>query len=169
MAESGELGCRVVVGQEVGTEAGEIIGLFLSERIAPGQTPERVAAEIRAQGGLVYIPHPFDGVRRALRLDVMTALADQGLIDAIEVLNAKTTETGARARGEEFAVSRGLVAGAGSDSHVPSALGAAFLEMPDFTDATSFLAAARSGAVVGHHYDAPRPWRARIVPSTKER
>ena len=49
---------------------------------------------------------------------------------------------------------------------MPDALGAAYVEMPDFTDAASFLTALPQGTVVGHHFDAARPWRARIVPST---
>jgi hypothetical protein len=52
---------------------------------------------------------------------------------------------------------------------VPDALGAAYLEMPDFTDAASFRASLRTARAVGHHYDAPRRFRPRIVPSTSVR
>ena len=65
-----------------------------------------------------------------------------------------------------FADTYELAAGAGSDAHVPAALGAAYVEMPDFDGPVEFLAALREGVVVGHHFDLPRPWRARIVPST---
>lgn len=167
LAGSGQLGCRVVVGQEVATASGEIIGLFLTRRIAPGLVPRAVAEAIRDQGGLVYVPHPFDDLRRALAETVMAELAGEGLIDAVEVLNAKTSQGTASSRASAFAAAHGLVAGAGSDAHVPAALGAAFLEMPAFDGADSFLAVARAGVVVGHHYDAARPWRPRIVPSTR--
>ncbi|MEY2475613.1 MAG: hypothetical protein QOG87_928, partial [Actinomycetota bacterium] len=54
------LGCRVVVGQEVRTGVGEIIGLFLTERVPSGQRPEEVCTAITAPGGGVYNPQPFD-------------------------------------------------------------------------------------------------------------
>ena len=165
--ESGELGCRVVVGQELRTWAGEIIGLFLRERIAYGLKPREAALAIRDQGGLVYIPHPFDPMRACLREDLLRDLLDEGLVDAVEVLNAKTSLASLNAQAAELAAAYGVAAGAGSDAHEPSALGAAYVEMADFSDAASFLAALAGGSVVGHHYDAPRTWRARIVPSTK--
>lgn len=167
LSESGLLGCRVVIGQEVATAAGEIIGLFLTERIPPGLTPQQVAEAIRAQGGIVYVPHPFDGLRRALDGDAMRALAEQGLVDVVEVVNAKTAGDVASAQASAFVATFALAAGAGSDSHVPNAVGAAYLEMADFDDPRSFLAAARAGSVVGHHYDPPRPWRPRVVPSLR--
>jgi predicted metal-dependent phosphoesterase TrpH len=165
----GMLGCRVVVGQEVRTGFGEIIGLFLSERVPAGLKPEEVCVAIAAQGGLVYIPHPFDPMRACLREDVLLGLIGDGLVDAVEVRNAKTSLEHLNERAARLASDNDLVAGAGSDAHEPSAVGAAYMEMPDFTDgdAASFLAALRQGVVVGHHYDAPRRWMPRIVPSTK--
>ncbi|MFM8601399.1 MAG: PHP domain-containing protein, partial [Actinomycetota bacterium] len=61
--------CRVVVGEEVKTHTGEIIGLFLTERIPFGETAVRTCEMIRAQGGLVYVPHPFDPMRRNITED----------------------------------------------------------------------------------------------------
>jgi predicted metal-dependent phosphoesterase TrpH len=162
---SGELGCRVIVGQEVRTAAGEIIGLFLTKRLSFGLKPEEACEAIRAQGGISYVPHPFDELRHALSADVVGRLADAGLVDAVEVFNAKSSD-GANRRAAQFAAERGLAGGAGSDSHEPSAIGAAFVEIPDFGDAPSFLAALRSATVRGHRYDAARAWRPRIVPST---
>jgi len=163
---SGELGCRVIVGQEVRTEAGEIIGLWLTERIPFGLRPEEVCESIRGQGGVVYIPHPFDELRHALRAGVLDRLLDAGLVDALEVFNAKVRAPAANRRAAELAAARGLPGGAGSDSHEPSALGAAYVEMADFADATSFLASLAGAEVFGHAYDVARTWRPRIVPST---
>ena len=160
------LPCRVVVGEELRTHAGEIIGLFLTEHVPFGVSPRDAARAIRDQGGLVYVPHPFDPMRRNLAEDALIDLADAGLIDALEVFNAKTALSHLNQRAAAFAEERSLAAGAGSDAHVPDAIGSAYVEMPDFTDAASFLAALGSGTVVGHHFDAARPWRARIVPST---
>ena len=69
-------------------------------------------------------------------------------------------------RAAAFAAEHGLPGGAGSDAHVPEALGAAYVEMPDFDGPADFLAKLPSGRVVGHHADPHRAWRPRIVPST---
>ena len=159
------LSCRVVVGEELKTHAGEIIGLFLTERIAVGVTPLDAARQIRAQGGVVYIPHPFDPMRRNLAEPSLRDLAERGLIDAVEVLNAKTSLRSLNERAAQFAAEFHLAAGAGSDAHVPAALGAAYVEMPDFDGPADFLDKLREARVVGHHWDKARPWSARILPS----
>src|SRR5262249_57644240 len=84
------LPCRVVVGEELRTHAGEIIGLFLAEHVPFGVSPREAAERIRAQDGVVYVPHPFDPMRRNLAEAAMIELADAGLIDAVEHFNAKT-------------------------------------------------------------------------------
>ncbi len=160
------LPCRVVLGEEVKTYVGEIIGLFLTERIPGGLQPIEVCERIRGQGGLVYIPHPFDPMRNCLHEPVLVDLVERGLVDAIEAWNGKTSLYHLNEKAATFAAERGLAAGAGSDAHVGDAIGAAYVEMPDFTDPASFLRSLAAGRVVGHHYDAPRRWRPRIVPST---
>ncbi|HZU72885.1 MAG TPA: PHP domain-containing protein [Acidimicrobiales bacterium] len=160
------LPCRVVVGQEVRTAAGELIGLFLTERLPHGVKAPEAAARIRDQGGLVYVPHPYDPMRHCLKEEALDELLEAGLVDVVEVFNAKTSLEHLNRRAAEAAERYGLPGGAGSDAHVPSAFGAAYVEMPDFTDRAGFLDSVRAGTVVGHHYDAARPWRPRIVPST---
>jgi predicted metal-dependent phosphoesterase TrpH len=135
-------------------------------RHRPQQRPREAAEQIRAQGGVVYVPHPYDPMRRNLAETAMIELADAGLLDAIEVFNAKTSLAHLNERAAGFAAERGLPGGAGSDAHVPEAIGAAYVEVPDFDGPASFLAALSQGVVVGHHFDAPRRWRPRIVPST---
>jgi predicted metal-dependent phosphoesterase TrpH len=163
---AGRLPCRVIVGEELRTHAGELIGLFLIEHLPFGTPPEEAAQQIREQGGLVYVPHPFDPMRRNLATRELEALTEAGLIDAIEVLNAKTSLEHLNERAAAFAEEHGLAAGAGSDAHVPEALGAAYVEMPDFDGPGDFLAKLRLGRVVGHHADPHRAWRPRVVPST---
>jgi predicted metal-dependent phosphoesterase TrpH len=160
------LPCRVVVGEELRTHAGEIIGLFLTEHVPFGISPREAAERIRAQGGVVYVPHPFDPMRRNMAEPALLDLVAAGLVDALEVFNAKTSLGHLNERAAAFASEWGLPGGAGSDAHVPDALGSAYAEMPDFNDAASFLASLRSAHIVGHHFDAARPWRPRIVPST---
>ncbi len=164
---AGRLPCRVIVGEELRTHAGEIIGLFLTERIPFGTPPAAAANDIRVQGGVVYVPHPFDPMRRNLHEPALRELAGAGLVDAIEVLNAKTSLQSLNARAAEFATEFDLAAGAGSDAHVPGAIGAAYVEMPDFDGPRDFLAKLREGRIVGHHWDEPRPWSPRVLPSTR--
>ncbi len=156
---------RVIVGEELRTAAGEIIGLFLTDRIPMGVGPLDAARAIRDQGGVVYVPHPFDPMRRNLSEAALYELAENDLIDAIEVLNAKTSLASLNRRAAAFAAEFGIVGGAGSDGHVPDALGAAYVEIDRFDTPLEFLAALATGDVVGHHWDEPRPWSPRIVPS----
>lgn len=160
------LGCRVIVGEELRTAAGEIIGLFLTDRVPMGISHVEAAKVIRAQGGVVYIPHPFDPMRRNMSERALYELAEADLIDAVEVLNAKTSLDSLNRRAAVFAAEFGIVGGAGSDGHVPDALGAAFVEMADFAGPHEFLASLAAGRVIGHHWDEARPWSSRIVPST---
>jgi predicted metal-dependent phosphoesterase TrpH len=160
------LPCRVIVGEELRTHAGEIIGLFLDERIPFGTNPADAARAIRDQGGIVYIPHPYDPMRNNLTEPALDALIDDGLVDAIEAFNAKTSLRSLNQRAAATAVDHGLAAGAGSDAHVPGAIGAAYVEMPDFDSPSDFLAKLRLGRVVGHHWDEARPWSSRILPGT---
>lgn len=163
---SGQLPCRVVVGEELKTHAGELIGLFLTEHLPFGLAPREAAEAIRAQGGVVYVPHPFDPMRKNLSEAALDDLTAAGLIDAIEVINAKTSLRSLNDRAAQYAQQHGLLAGAGSDAHVPNALGAAYVEMPDFDSPKEFLAALAQARPVGHHWDHARPWKPRIVPST---
>lgn len=160
------LPCRVVVGEELRTHAGEIIGLFLAEHVPFGVAPGQAAEQIRAQGGVVYVPHPFDPLRRNLAEAALVELTEAGLVDALETFNAKTQLASLNAQAADFAARYGLPSGAGSDAHVPEAIGAAYVEMPDFDGPAEFLANLAEGRIVGHHFDRARTWRPRIVPST---
>lgn len=160
LAASGDLGCAVIIGEEVRTVAGDLIGLFLSERVPAGLATVDAASRIRAQGGLVYVPHPGDSVRHSLGEAAVAELADAGLLDVVEVLNAKCP---APYDGPDHGAAR---AGA-SDAHVPAAIGAAWTDIPDcdLADPVDFLRALRLGAPMGAHFDPPREWRSRVIPA----
>lgn len=163
-----ELPCRVIVGEELRVGQGEIIGLFLTERIPAGTGLLEAARRIRDQGGLVYIPHPFDPLRNCLAPRSIDELVEAGLVDAFEVRNAKTSLESLNRRASDYAAVHGLAPGAGSDAHVPDAFGAAYVEVADFKDAATFLASLRTGRIVGHHFDRARAWTPRIVPSVPD-
>ena len=171
-AESGELGVRVIVGEEVKTTVGELIGLFLTERVPFGLKPHEAVTAIKSQGGLVYVPHPFDSMRHCLNEDALVGLARDGGLDIVETRNAKTSLQSCNQRAAAFATEWGLAGAGGSDAHVPEALGAAWTDVDDDADLTTpigFLEALRrpSATVGGSFYDPPRRWVPRIVPSTK--
>jgi len=159
------LPCRVVVGEELRVGQGEIIGLFLQERIPTGVSITEAARRIRDQGGVVYIPHPFDPLRNCLRPHEIDELVEAGLVDAMEGRNSKTSLESLNQQACDYAEANGLIIGGGSDAHVPDALGATVVEMPDFVGPEDFLVSMSQGRVVGHHFDMARAWRPRIVPS----
>jgi predicted metal-dependent phosphoesterase TrpH len=141
---------RVIVGEEIRTQAGEIIGLFLTERVPYVLPVADAVARIRAQGGLVYLPHPFDLVRGSLG-SAAGRLCAEGMADIVEVFNAKIADQGVNAEAAALAGRWGIAAGAGSDAHDPPGIGAAYLEMPDFDGPADFMAALSSARVVGEY------------------
>ncbi len=159
-AADGLRGVRVIVGEEIRTQAGEVIGLFLTERIPYVLPVADVVARIRAQGGLVYLPHPFDPARGSVGAAADRLCAD-GMADIIEVFNAKIADQDLNTMAADLAARWGLPGGAGSDAHDPAGVGAAYLEMPDFDGSASFLAALASARVAGefrgHAPPFPRP------------
>ena len=161
-AAAGRLGgARVIVGEEIRTQAGEVTGLFLTERVPYVLPAAEAIGRIRGQGGLVYLPHPYDPARGSLGAAADQFCAD-GMADIVEVFNAKIADQSLNAMAADLAARRGLPGGAGSDAHDPAGVGAAYLEMPDFDGPASFLAALSSARVVGAHrphaprFDGPR-------------
>lgn len=139
----------VIVGEEIRTTAGEIIGLFLHEAIPEGLSPQETAARIKEQGGLVCIPHPFDRLRRSpLRRSALESLLPQ--IDIIEVFNSRTTLLSDSERARRFAEAHRFLMSAGSDAHTPSEIGGAYVEMPDFKGRDEFCQSLARAKVVGH-------------------
>ncbi|MGH3170744.1 MAG: PHP domain-containing protein [Trebonia sp.] len=103
-ADRGELDLRIIVGEEIRTPSGDVIGLFLTERIPYVLPLAEVVARIRGQGGLVYVPHPFDPVRSSLGR-VLPSLCAAGGVDVIEVFNAKIADP---ALNDKAAAGRGI-------------------------------------------------------------
>lgn len=139
----------VIVAEEINTSEGEVIGLFLEELIPKGLTFDRTLSLIKEQGGLVYIPHPFDALR--MTPSYRTLVDNLHRIDVIEIYNAKVALASFNLSAERFASKYNIVAGAGSDAHVLQALGTALLHMPRFHDATSFLAALWEADIIARH------------------
>lgn len=132
---------EVIIGQECRTWAGEIIGLFLTERIPGNLQPEAVVEAVRAQGGLVYLPHPCCPMHNGLRDDFIERLLPG--IDIVEAHNGKALPEGNR-QARELAVSSGKAQGAGSDAHYAEFVGKAYVGIPNFDGAASFIESLRS-------------------------
>ena len=172
-------GLIVIVAEEVMTQSGEVIGLFLREPIPKGLTFEEALSLIKEQGGLVYIPHPFDRLRTTPSYRLMVDNLHR--IDVIETYNARNYLASFNLNAERFASKYNLAAGAGSDSHVLPGLGTAMLRMPRFQRAGRVHGRpARSrhsdqaqesalSAVAQAAADHPRPGDARQVTSRRAR
>jgi predicted metal-dependent phosphoesterase TrpH len=112
----------IIVGEEISTTEGEIIGLFLKERIPPGLSPEETVKAIKEQGGLVDLPHGFDPLKRhRLRPTARERIADD--IDIIEVFNARISNVKWNEAARQWAADHGKLMATGSDAHTWADLG----------------------------------------------
>jgi predicted metal-dependent phosphoesterase TrpH len=138
---------KVIVAEEVKTaEQGEVIGLFIEEKIPRGLTLEETVAEIKRQGGLVYVPHPFDRMHSVPDYEHLLTILDD--IDAIEVFNPRVAIGAFNEEAARFAAKYRIVAGAGSDSHVAQGLGSVRIRMRDFDGPTEFLQSLRDADIL---------------------
>lgn len=90
MKAQATLGSAIIVGQEITSSEGEIIGLYLTEAIPAGLSALETAEQIHKQGGLVYIPHPFETVRKGIRLETLDAIAKH--VNIIETYNGRSMQ-----------------------------------------------------------------------------
>ena len=141
---------KVIVAEEVKTaEQGEVIGLFLEEEVPRGMTMAETIAEIRRQGGLVYVPHPFDRFHSVPDYEHLLDIVEE--IDVLEVFNPRVALTSFNEEAERFAYKYRIVPGAGSDSHVAQALGSVRVRIHDFDGPEEFLEAMRDADITRKH------------------
>jgi glycosyltransferase involved in cell wall biosynthesis len=140
-------GVKVIVGEEVKTaDQGEVIGLFIEEKIPRGMTLQETIEEIRRQGGLVYVPHPFDRLHSVPDYEHLVDVLDE--VDAIEVFNPRVAIAEFNDEAVRFAAKYRVPAGAGSDAHVPQGLGSVRIRMRDFDGPEEFLESLRDADIV---------------------
>ncbi|HEX6582576.1 MAG TPA: glycosyltransferase [Thermoleophilaceae bacterium] len=140
-------GIKVIVAEEVKTaDQGEVIGLFIEEKIPRGMTLQETIAEIRRQGGLVYVPHPFDRMHAVPDYEHLLDVVED--IDAMEVFNPRVAFSAFNEEAARFAAKYRIAAGAGSDSHVAQGLGSVKIRMRDFDGPEEFLESLRDADIV---------------------
>ena len=140
-------GLKIIVGEEVKTASqGEVIGLFIEEKIPRGMSLAETVAEIKRQGGVVYVPHPFDRLHSVPDYEHLLTIVDD--IDAIEIYNPRVAIGSFNEEAERFAAKYRILAGAGSDSHVAQGLGSVRVRMPDFDGPEEFLEALREAEIL---------------------
>jgi glycosyltransferase involved in cell wall biosynthesis len=140
-------GLKVIVAEEVKTaDQGEVIGLFIEEKIPRGMTLQETIAEIKRQGGLVYVPHPFDRLHSVPDYEHLLDVLDD--VDAIEVFNPRVAISEFNDEAVRFAAKYRIPAGAGSDAHVPQGLGSVRIRMRDFDGPAEFLESLRDADIV---------------------
>jgi len=141
---------KVIVAEEVKTaEQGEVIGLFLEEKIPKGLTMAETIAAIREQNGLVYVPHPFDRFHSVPDYEHLIDIVEE--VDILEVFNPRVAVTAFNEEAERFARKYRIVPGAGSDSHVAQGLGSVRVRIHDFDGPAEFLEAMRDADITRKH------------------
>jgi predicted metal-dependent phosphoesterase TrpH/glycosyltransferase involved in cell wall biosynthesis len=142
-----DYGVKVIVAEEVKTASqGEVIGLFLTEKIPRGLTLAETVAEIHRQGGLVYVPHPFDRMHAVPDYEHLLGIVED--VDAIEVYNPRVAIGAFNEEAARFAAKYRIPAGAGSDAHVAQGLGSVRVRMRDFDGRDEFLESLRDADIL---------------------
>jgi predicted metal-dependent phosphoesterase TrpH len=139
---------RFIVGEEIKTRDGELIGLFLAEKVPAGLSVADTIACVHDQGGIVGAPHPLDRMRDEAmgRQKLQSVRAN---LDFIEIFNARVIFPGDNRMAREMAVRWGLPGSAGSDAHAPFEVGRAYVEIPCFDGCQDFLDCLAQGQVGG--------------------
>ena len=158
---------RVIVGEEISSRDGEIIGLFLEKPIPRDLSAEDTIARIHEQGGIASVPHPFSR-NRLYHIKAGALERVWQSIDCIEVFNAREAFMADNRRADAFAKERGIPGAVGSDAHRSSEIGRAWIEVDEFAGRDDFVSALRAGDVHGRltgqaihlatRYDVFRKW-----------
>ncbi|MFH1975756.1 MAG: PHP domain-containing protein [Pseudomonadota bacterium] len=129
---------KIIIGEEVQTGQGDLIGLFITEKIPPMLGLKITAEKIKEQGGLVYLPHPFDNFRKsAVKRNDAEKIVQY--FDIIEVFNSRTFNPKYNKMAEQFATEYSICTAVGSDAHHPFEIGNSYMCMDNFEGPQSFL------------------------------
>lgn len=132
------LGERIIVGEEVTTRDGELIGLFLEEEVRPHQTALETAEAIKKQGGLVYVPHPFETVRQGVTREILDTLTD--VVDIMEIQNGRAVFQNRGPQAAAWARLHSRAMAASSDAHGRKGVGTTYTLVAEMPTAHNLLA-----------------------------
>ena len=129
----------VIPGEEIRTSQGELLAFFLEKEVLPGLQPMETIEQLRAQGAVIAVPHPYDYHRRGgWSEDQLRAVLPY--VDAIETFNARSLRSKMNERAAALAREFGMAAIVGSDAHTYAEVGCTTMRMPVWVDANQFLA-----------------------------
>ena len=153
-----KLGAQIVIGEEITTREGEIIGLYLTESVKPGMGAAETVAAIKAQNGLVYIPHPFETIRKGVKIETLDHISIG--VDIVETQNGRAVFQNKAKPAEAWAIQHARPRAASSDAHGWHGWGRTYTEveaMPTRATLTKLLSTAT--------YKVARPgWRGILYP-----
>ena len=129
-----QLGEKIIVGEEISTKDGEIIGLYLRDAVQAGMSAKETVRAIKEQGGVVHIPHPFETVRKGLQLDTLESIAND--VDSIEAPNGRSLQSRDQ-QTVDWAKKHGVAIVAASDAHRAKALGKTYTAINTFPSSQS--------------------------------
>ncbi|HTE21461.1 MAG TPA: PHP domain-containing protein [Candidatus Limnocylindria bacterium] len=129
MALKEKLGDAIIVGEEIMTTAGEVVGLFLKELIRPGLTPQETIKQIKEQDGIVYIPHPFETIRKGIHPAVLDEIVD--FVDIIEICNGRAFFQNKSEQAVVWTRVNAKIGAASSDAHGFQGLGSTYTSVSE--------------------------------------
>ncbi|MBN2363258.1 PHP domain-containing protein [candidate division WOR-3 bacterium] len=138
---------NIFPGEEVMTLSGELLLLFVKEKIPGGLSLSKTLEIAKEQGCFITIPHPFDRFRNSRIKDAIEEASQAA--DAIEIFNSRCLLASDNEKARIYALGKGFFFTAGSDAHVPSEIGTSGLLMPDFKDSVSFRESLKRAEVFG--------------------
>jgi predicted metal-dependent phosphoesterase TrpH len=138
----------VVVGEELMTTRGELLAFYVQEELPKGLTPQEAIRELRQQGAVISVSHPFDHARHG-SWDPVDLLEIAPLVDAIETFNARCLGNGPNLEAQAFAAAHNLPGTAGSDAHLLTEVGQATMRLAEFNNASELLLALQHAQLQG--------------------
>lgn len=139
---------KIIVAEEISTPMGEIMGMFLTEEITSPCPVNEAIKRIKAQNGLVCVPHPADALRSsAFGLKNLYGIIDQ--VDIIETFNSRNHLPGGNSRADAFARRHNKLRSAGSDAHTAGEIGTTYIQMQDFVSKEDFCNSLKTAIIHG--------------------
>jgi predicted metal-dependent phosphoesterase TrpH len=131
------LGNKIIVGEEISSLAGDIVGLFLTSAIRPGLSLIDTIHAIKSQGGIVYIPHPFETIRKGLKKRDLNDIIDS--VDIVETYNGRAMIQNKGPQAAVWAKLHKKPSAASSDAHGIKGLGSTFTSVKKIPDANNLI------------------------------